>query len=296
MVLDMGFELRVIRNNPLTGESDLDQALKTFLRSIGYLPEAYQDDIGFKLIRDCLLAYPDKAWTVNELLTELESSRSTLYRYLNKLKGLDILEEVTIPLETVDDVTSKKTRKGYRIRYRSLSLAWSLVESHTQVAMDNYRKSVEHIESLAKEMREEKLDEGRKNPSITVDGIVVRKNKKGKGILLVKRGKEPYRGMWALPGGFVEYGERTEDAVLREVNEETGIECEISALMTVASKPDRDPRGHTISVVYILEVKGDEEPNAGDDAAKASWYDIDDLPPLAFDHGHIIKKYLDENG
>lgn len=289
----MGFELRVVRNNPLTGESDLDQALKTFLTSIGYLPETHQDDIGFKLMRECLLTYPDKAWTVNELLSELNSSKSTLYRYLNKLKGLDILEEVSIPLETVEDPNSKKTRKGYRIRYRSLTNAWTMVESHTQIAMENYRKSVEHIEELSRSMRDEKVDGQRKNPSLTVDGLVVDESGEERRILLIQRGKEPYRGMWALPGGFVDYGERTEEAVLREVKEETGLDCSLDRLMNVASDPKRDPRGHTVSVVYVLKTGEEKEPKGGDDAAKASWHPLDDLPPLAFDHGRIIRSYLD---
>jgi len=185
----MGFELRVMRNNPLTGESDLDQALKTLLKSIGYLPEGYQDDIGFRLMRSCFLKYPDKPWTIDELLTELNSSRSTLYRYLNKLKGLDILDEIVIPMDNVDDIHSKKTRKGYRIRFKSLSLAWSLVESHTQVAMQNYRKSVEHIDRLAKSQYDDRTSQKRKKPSITVDGIIFKeKNKGSREILLIKRG------------------------------------------------------------------------------------------------------------
>jgi len=287
----MGFELRVVRNNPLTGESDLDQALRTLLKSIGYLPEGYQDDIGFRLMRSCFLKYPDKPWTVDELLTELNSSRSTLYRYLNKLKGLDILDEIVIPVENVEDIHSKKTRKGYRIRFKSLSLAWSLVESHTQVAMQNYRKSIEHIDRLSKSMHGEDSPVKRKIPSVTVDGIILRGGgKKPVEILLIKRGKDPYRGMWALPGGFIEYGETGEESVLREIKEETGLDCEINDLTTVASRPDRDPRGHTISIVYKLTPVDDSDPLSGDDASDAAWYPLDNLPDLAFDHSEIIER------
>lgn len=120
-------------------------------------------------------------------------------------------------------------------------------------------------------------------PSITVDGVLI----KNKRILLIKRLNEPFKGKWALPGGFVEYGERVEDAILREFEEETGIKASIKKLIGVYSDPDRDPRGHTISVVFLLE--GEGEPNAGDDAIEARFFDLEKLPPLAFDHEKIIK-------
>ena len=122
------------------------------------------------------------------------------------------------------------------------------------------------------------------SPSLTVDGILFKDSE----ILLVKRKNPPYQGMWALPGGFVEYGEKTEDAVVREVKEETGVECAISNLLGVYSDPSRDPRGHTISIVYIMEyqkgtVKG------GDDASEAAFHPLQSLPDLSFDHDIIIK-------
>ena len=120
-------------------------------------------------------------------------------------------------------------------------------------------------------------------PSITVDGVIIKDGK----ILLIKRKNEPFKGRWALPGGFVEYGETVEEAVLREVKEETGLDAEIKKLVGVYSDPNRDPRGHTISVVFLLEAKGSAI--AGDDASDAKFFNLDDLPPLAFDHEKIIK-------
>lgn len=129
-------------------------------------------------------------------------------------------------------------------------------------------------------------------PSIAVDGVLIR-NKK---VLLIKRLNEPFKGKWALPGGFVEYGERVEEAIIREFEEETGIRARVKKLLGVYSDPDRDPRGHTISVVFLLE--GEGEPNAGDDAVEAKFFDLEKLPSLAFDHEKIIKdvkKLVKEN-
>ena len=121
-------------------------------------------------------------------------------------------------------------------------------------------------------------------PKITVDGIIRQDSK----ILLICRKNEPFKGEWALPGGFVEYGETTEDAVIREIQEETGFITKITDLVGVYSNPARDPRGHTISIVYSLDIiKGNKK--AGSDADKASFFSILDLPFLAFDHEQIIK-------
>jgi 8-oxo-dGTP diphosphatase len=120
-------------------------------------------------------------------------------------------------------------------------------------------------------------------PSLTVDGVLVQNG----GVLLVRRKYDPFRGAWALPGGFVEYGETVEQAVVREVREETGIAARIVRLAGVYSEPDRDPRGHTVSVVFLLA--GDGEPHGASDAADARFFPLDDLPDLAFDHGRIIR-------
>ncbi len=123
-----------------------------------------------------------------------------------------------------------------------------------------------------------------KFPRLTVDGIII----KNKMILLIKRGNEPFRGQWALPGGFVEYGETTEEAVIREVQEETGITGTIPKILGVYSDPKRDPRGHTISIVYLLSIARGN-PRAGSDAEGIDFFDLNDLPRLAFDHEKIIK-------
>jgi len=137
-----------------------------------------------------------------------------------------------------------------------------------------------------------------RKPSLTVDGVVlVRRPGHGGArtplVLLVERGGEPFRGQWALPGGFVDYGEDIDDAIGREIAEETGLTRLPFRQYRAFGAPDRDPRGHTVSVVYVAELVG--EPPAvtgGDDAARAEWFPVDDLPELAFDHERILHMLL----
>jgi 2-dehydropantoate 2-reductase len=111
----------------------------------------------------------------------------------------------------------------------------------------------------------------------------------GGSVLLVERKYEP-KG-WAIPGGFVEYGEKTEDAAVRELMEETGIKAESVTLLGIYSDPARDKRGHVASAVYYTE--SDAEPVAGDDAKTAKFFPLDALPAdLAFDHAKILADYI----
>jgi len=120
-------------------------------------------------------------------------------------------------------------------------------------------------------------------PKLTVDAVV---EKDGQ-ILLIQRGIEPFKGMLALPGGFVSEGEDPQDAVLRELKEECGLEGRIIDLMCIKGKPGRDPRGHIVTIVYLVEAEGD--PIAGDDAAHAAWYDLSEISePLAGDHSEVL--------
>ena len=123
-----------------------------------------------------------------------------------------------------------------------------------------------------------------KNPKLTVDGIIINDDK----ILLIKRKNEPFKDKWALPGGYVEYGETVEDAVLREISEETNLSVGIKELLGVYSSPDRDPRGHTVTIAFILNVKSGDV-KCGDDAADAKFFEKRKLPDLSFDHDKIIE-------
>jgi 8-oxo-dGTP diphosphatase len=127
-----------------------------------------------------------------------------------------------------------------------------------------------------------------KNPKLTVDGIIKKDNK----IVLIRRKFEPFKNYWALPGGFVEYNEKTENAVIREIFEETGLKTRIKKLIGVYSDPTRDPRGHTVSIVYELEILIGEM-IFGDDASDVNFFNINELPDkLSFDNEKIIKDYL----
>ena len=111
-------------------------------------------------------------------------------------------------------------------------------------------------------------------------------------VLLVERGFEPFKGSWALPGGFVEAGERVAEAAARELAEETGVAATELTLLGVYDTPDRDPRGPTVSVVQLMRVAGELAAAGGDDAADARWFALDELPALAFDHAQVIADAL----
>ncbi|RKD90498.1 NUDIX domain-containing protein [Mangrovibacterium diazotrophicum] len=129
-------------------------------------------------------------------------------------------------------------------------------------------------------------------PALTTDGIVLKKESKQ--LLLIQRGIEPYKGKWALPGGFMEMDELLVDACKRELMEETGLEVLELTQFTAADKVDRDPRGRTISILFYGYVAEDAVVKGGDDAAKAEWFPIDDLPELAFDHADLIARFKRE--
>ena len=126
-----------------------------------------------------------------------------------------------------------------------------------------------------------------KSPSLTVDAVIISENDS---ITLIERKKDPYKGSWALPGGFVEYGETVESAVIREVKEETGLDIQIITIVGVYSDPDRDPRGHTVTICYLTEKVGGTL-KADTDASKAKYFNKEEISNLnlAFDHNSILK-------
>lgn len=132
-----------------------------------------------------------------------------------------------------------------------------------------------------------------KNPIPTVDAIIVKNSQ----ILLVKRKKEPFKEMWVLPGGFINEGEKAEDAAKREVMEETSLEIELDSILGVYSDPNRDPRGHIMSIVFIGRIISNGSktmPVAGDDAADTRWVDLETMnnENFGFDHKKIVGDYI----
>lgn len=128
-----------------------------------------------------------------------------------------------------------------------------------------------------------------KNPTPTVD-IIIEKNDR---IVLITRKNEPFKGKLAIPGGFVNEGELIEERAIVEAKEETSLDVELKEILGVYSIPDRDPRGHLMTTVFIAEPKAGIV-KGGDDAAFAAWYKIDDriLNELSFDHKKIVTDYL----
>ncbi|MEM0138871.1 MAG: winged helix-turn-helix domain-containing protein [Thermoplasmatales archaeon] len=140
------FEIRVRLRNP-TVSGDIDRLLFEFLIDIGYLEErgelsldSIKKSVPFRLFKEVFLTRADRTWPVNEIMTYLNTSKPTLYRHLNRLKALDIIQEVQIGKE-----------KGYVMRYNSFSRAWNFVEANVKMAMDNYRKRVEGIQAMVGE-------------------------------------------------------------------------------------------------------------------------------------------------
>ena len=129
-----------------------------------------------------------------------------------------------------------------------------------------------------------------KTPYLTTDGIIKIFAPEFKGIVLIKR-KNPPLG-YALPGGFVDLGEKVEDALIREMKEETNLDVKIEKLLGVYSDPKRDPRLHTASVVFVC--RAEEFPKAGDDAKEAFVVRLEEIPwdELVFDHAEILKDFL----
>ena len=132
-----------------------------------------------------------------------------------------------------------------------------------------------------------------KNPALTVDLII----QKGSQVLSVKRKNEPFKGYLSLPGGFVDDGEKVEDAAKREAKEETSLDIQINAILGVYSDPKRDPRRHTISVVFVGVVPEGHmtEALAKDDAEEIEWLDLDRIEnkKFGFDHKQILLDYKD---
>ena len=125
-------------------------------------------------------------------------------------------------------------------------------------------------------------------PAVTADCVVMTNESLPK-VLLIQRGADPFKGAWAFTGGFMNMDETTEDCAIRELEEETGLKVTAVDQIGAYSKVDRDPRGRTITVAYLAIIDSPEKVIGQDDAAKAEWFPITELPHLAFDHYDIMQ-------
>lgn len=150
------FELNVVSNTPLGAMTDIDTVAETFLTQIGYIPKGYdpktdasgvRESVPYRLFMDFFFRNTMKAWTVDELAALMRTTKPTIYRHINKLKSMDILESADVDFDG-------QIRKGYRIRYGDLRKAWAFTEANVNMAMDNYRKTVDHFQSLVEKERE----------------------------------------------------------------------------------------------------------------------------------------------
>ena len=153
--------------------------------------------------------------------------------------------------------------------------------------MEKHGKKAPYCETVYRELKFREARSYLVTPKVAADVIA----RKGNEVLLIERRNEPFG--WAIPGGFVDYGEKVEDAAVRELFEETGIKADKIELLGIYSDPKRDKRGHVASAVYYTET--DQTPKAGDDAKNAAFFSLDKLPAdLAFDHAKILKDYIDK--
>ncbi|MFY9150954.1 MAG: NUDIX hydrolase [Prolixibacteraceae bacterium] len=128
-------------------------------------------------------------------------------------------------------------------------------------------------------------------PAVTVDAILISNRNS---VLLIERGREPFLGKWALPGGFIDMDEELDQACRREVEEETGLKVGEMKQFRAFGGVNRDPRHRTISVLFYTFLENEPIPLAGDDAAKAQWFPVGQLPELAFDHANILEEFKAE--
>jgi len=129
--------------------------------------------------------------------------------------------------------------------------------------------------------------DGYSNPAVAVDAVALREGESGTEVLLIRRGGEPWKGRLAFPGGFVDYGEDPARAVLRELEEETGVDGFDPVALAIHGDPDRDPRKHIIALFYLVDVDPEAMPRGGDDAADAAWVPIAGLTANQVAGSHI---------
>ncbi len=143
----MAFEMQVVSHSPLTSETDPERVAQLFFQMIGYTARKGPDHgISFKVFYECFLMHPNQDWSVEELAAAAGTTMPSVYRHLNKLKDLDLIEDHYVDREG-------ERKRTFRLRYGDFSKAWNFSEAHFQLAIENYRKTVDHLEAMLKERR-----------------------------------------------------------------------------------------------------------------------------------------------
>lgn len=146
--MGMAFEMRVIGDPPLTGESNVERVAKLMMERIGYTARKGPDNgLSYRIFYECFLLHPTRWWTIDELAANCDTTMPSVYRHINKLRDLDIIEDDHI------DVDGEKKR-ALRLRYADLSKAWNHAEVHFQHAIESYRSSIDHLEALLRDARQ----------------------------------------------------------------------------------------------------------------------------------------------
>lgn len=154
----------------------------------------------------------------------------------------------------------------------------------------NFDVSLRYIYALQEnDMEDKQFCYKYPHPSVTTDCVIFGFDGTKLKVLLIERGLEPFKGKWAFPGGFLKMDESAEEGALRELQEETGLTGAYIRQFHTFSAPDRDPRERVITIAYYALVRL-QEVKGGDDAAKAQWFSLDEVPTLAFDHDQILRK------
>ncbi len=237
----------------------------------------------------CMISLNAKAWLEKDGVVLLGGGRARILEFIDDTHSLS--------------KTAKEMKMSYRhvwgiIREMEDAVGAPLVTSErggmgggkTELTSAGKKLLADYSRGITS-VRQFLDNQGFLKPSLTVDGIIIQKNK----LVLIKRGKPPFEGRYALPGGFVEYNEKVQDAVVREIMEETGLKTTVKDMLGVYSDPKRDPRGHTVSVVFELDVKGGQL-RSGSDAKDAKLFSLDKIPSLAFDHDIIVRDYRRKQG
>lgn len=256
-----------------------------------------------------------KVIEISDRPVNIETSRQVAVKLINTRSGREIALKKIIPdaetdvkkfHETMAEIFQQAGKKNYNIVeiiFNQSDIKDSTIERLSAVSISEmlkmggsnevselrivfpspkgFRKAIQNIEPVMTNLSSKTF----KNPYPAADVII----KSGKGVVLIRRKNFP--SGWAIPGGFINYGETAEQAAIRESREETGLDIENLKLFGVYSAPDRDPRFHTISIVFVAEGKG--KMKAGDDASRARIFTEENLPDeIAFDHRKILEQFF----